>query len=135
MHGKFWMSLGAVLAALGVALGAYHAHGLQAWLQQLGLNPEQIARRLDQAEVAVRYQMYHALALIILGSILANVPGKTLFGACWLLLLGTLLFSGGLYLIVFTSQAIHWAIVPSGGVMLIAGWSVAAIGLGLRRQP
>ncbi len=133
MNGRFWMSLGAALAALGVLLGAYHAHGLQAWLQQTGADPEQLARRLDNAEVAVRYQMYHALALIILGNILAKEPRKTLFAACLLLACGTLLFSGGLYLIVFTGQAIHWAIVPGGGVMLIAGWMVVAVGLASRR--
>ena len=46
MNGRFWMSLGAALAALGVLLGAYHAHGLQAWLQQTGAAPEQVCPSL-----------------------------------------------------------------------------------------
>jgi uncharacterized membrane protein YgdD (TMEM256/DUF423 family) len=132
MNGRFWMSLGALLAGLGVVLGAYHAHGLQTWLQHTGAAPEQVAHRLDNAEVAVRYQMYHALGLIILGTILNKESRRMLLAACWLLGLGVLLFSGGLYLIVFTGNAIHWAIVPLGGVTLIAGWLVAAIGLALR---
>ncbi len=64
MNARIWMVCGAVLAALGVGLGAYHAHGLHAWLQQTGAEPEQVVRRLQNADVAVRYQMYQALGLL-----------------------------------------------------------------------
>ncbi len=129
MNGRFWMLLGATLAALGVLLGAYHAHGLETWLENTPASPEQVVRRLDSAEVAVRYQMYHALALLILGSILARESRRLLLAACFLLTGGVLLFSGGLYLIVFAGTSVHWAIVPAGGVALVIGWMVAAAGL------
>ncbi len=127
MKGPYWLAIGAALAAAGVALGAYHAHGLQAWLETTGATADQVTRRMHSADVAVRYQMYHALGLLALGQLL--VPGKRrlVAGACGLLLVGVLLFSGGLYLIVFAGTALHWAIVPLGGLTLIAGWCLAGV--------
>ncbi len=133
MAGRVWMVLGALFAAAGVALGAYEAHGLPGWLKQAGIPPDEIAHRLANAETAVRYQMYHALALVIVGSLLLRRCSKLLVAACLLLTGGIVCFSGGLYVFVFSGNVIHWAIVPSGGVMLIAGWLVSAIGLALAR--
>ena len=127
LKGRYWMVVGAALAAAGVMLGAYHAHGLQSWLESSGAAPEQVARRLGDAEVAVRYQMYHALGLLLLGSWLDRRPGRVLGAACALQTLGVTLFSGGLYLIVFAGTAIHWSIVPLGGVILIVSWTLAAV--------
>ncbi len=134
MNARIWMVCGAVLAALGVGLGAYHAHGLQAWLQQTGAEPEQVVRRLQHADVAVRYQLYHALGLLILGQLLLAITSRILTAACILLTVGIVLFSGGLYVMVFAGTVIHWAIVPSGGVLLIVGWIVAAAGLATVRR-
>ncbi|MHB8969734.1 MAG: DUF423 domain-containing protein [Pirellulaceae bacterium] len=134
MKGQSWLVLGAALAAAGVAMGAYQAHGLQAWLETTGATAEQIARRLHNADVAVRYQMYHALGLLVLGSLFAHHPCRLVAGACGLLAVGVLLFSGGLYLIVFAGTALHWAIVPAGGLILIAGWCLAGVAFAISHR-
>jgi uncharacterized membrane protein YgdD (TMEM256/DUF423 family) len=129
VKGRFWLVLGAALAAAAVALGAFHAHGLQGWLERAGTAPDQLARRLADAEIAIRYQMYHALGLLLLGAVLLQQRSALLHLACLLLSGGLLLFAGGLYLIVFAGTALHWAIVPAGGLVLISGWCVAALAL------
>jgi uncharacterized membrane protein YgdD (TMEM256/DUF423 family) len=100
--------VGAVLALLAVALGAFGAHALKEWV-----TPE----RLQTFETGVRYQMYHALALLIM----AALPLKN-FRAAWLLLIGTIIFSGSLYLLVLSDIGIFGAITPIGGVVQIIGW-------------
>ncbi len=114
MNIRYFTVLGALLGALGVLLGAYHAHGLEAWLQNSGATAAEVAHRLDNAAIAVRYQMFHALALIACAGLATPRQARLMAAACWLLAAGLLLFSGGLYLIVFAGTALHWAIVPSG---------------------
>lgn len=112
---------GAVLAGLGVAAGAFGAHALKPLLS---------VEMLAVFETAVRYQMYHALALLLTGALLDRsvAPGgrKCLRLAGRLFLAGTLLFSGSLYLLA--ASGVRWlgAITPVGGVCLIAGWGVLA---------
>ena len=132
MKGSYWMLIGALLAGSGVALGAYHAHGMQAWLEGQSLPADEVTHRLDNAATAVRYQMYHALGLMIVGLSLCPARSKLLQTAAALLLLGTAMFSGGLLLFVFTGTFLHWSIVPSGGMLLILGWLAAAAGFVLR---
>lgn len=103
---------GAVLAALGVALGAFGAHALRA-----RLDPGMLAN----FETGVRYQMYAALALLALGT---QPAGRR---APALLLAGAVVFSGSLYLLVLSGQRWLGAITPIGGVLLIAGFVVAAL--------
>lgn len=99
---------GALLAGLAVALGAFGAHGLE----------EQVsAARLETFEVGVRYQMYHALALLIL----PLLPAKT-WRVAPFFLYGILIFSFSLYILVLSDTAILGAITPIGGVLLITGW-------------
>jgi uncharacterized membrane protein YgdD (TMEM256/DUF423 family) len=128
MKGTSWLVIGAVLAGAAVALGAYQAHGLQGWLERSGVPAEQVVRRVQNGEVAVRYQLFHALAFLALGQWLTLRPSRVMQTSAWILLAGLLGFSGGLYVIVFGGSPIHWAIVPSGGVLLIVGWCVAAVG-------
>ena len=123
--------LGALLAALGVLLGAFHAHGLEKWLVESGLEPDQVARAMHNADVAIRYQLTHAVALLAISAWLARMPGRSLLTGSWMLVVGLALFSGGLYLIVVTGTAIHWAIVPSGGLIMIIGWLLIAVGLAI----
>lgn len=103
---------GAVLAALGVALGAFGAHALRA-----RLGPDLLAT----FETGVRYQMYAALALLVLGT----QPSQRHAPA--LLLAGATVFSGSLYLLVLTGQRWLGAVTPLGGLLLIAGFLVAAL--------
>ncbi|BDP41871.1 DUF423 domain-containing protein [Deinococcus aetherius] len=103
---------GAILAAVGVALGAFGAHALR--------------ERLDPAalanfETGARYQMYAALALLALG----GRPGQR--RAPGLLLSGAVIFSGTLYVLSLTGERWLGAVTPVGGALLIAGFVVAAL--------
>jgi uncharacterized membrane protein YgdD (TMEM256/DUF423 family) len=102
--------VGAVLALLAVACGAFGAHALKDMV-----TPE----RLQTFETAVRYQMYHALALLVM----SVLPLKN-YRATWFLLVGTLIFSGSLYLLVLTNIGVLGAITPIGGILQIIGWAV-----------
>ncbi|MBW3598063.1 MAG: DUF423 domain-containing protein [Planctomycetes bacterium] len=127
MNPKIWLVLAGLLGAVGVSLGAYHAHGLEGWLEKQGLDSVEVAKRMHNCEVGVRYQMYHALALAAV-AILAfqqkSTTSLTVAGVCFFL--GVLIFSGLLYGIVFTGVKILGAIVPIGGVLLIVGWLALA---------
>ncbi len=104
--------LGAVLAALGVALGAFATHGLKATLEP---------NLLANFETGVRYQMYAALALLVVGT----RPEQR--RAPMLLLWGAVIFSGTLYLLALTGLKWLGAVTPIGGVLLIAGFVLAAL--------
>jgi uncharacterized membrane protein YgdD (TMEM256/DUF423 family) len=107
-------------------VGAYHAHGLQSYLQQVAV-ADQVAGRMERAHTAVVFQLFHALALVAIAGVAAQRPSKCLVIATLLFAAGIVLFSGGLYLDVFTGEFYHWAIVPSGGLALIGGWVFLAI--------
>lgn len=102
--------LGALLAFLGVALGAFGAHALRDIV-----TPE----RLGTFETAVRYQMFHALGLLALQAL----PPRT-HRATWPLFLGNVLFSGSLYLLVATNLAWLGAVAPIGGALQLVGWAL-----------
>ncbi|HCK40388.1 MAG: hypothetical protein CMJ72_08900 [Planctomycetaceae bacterium] len=122
--------LASLLAATGVACGAFAAHGLDDFLASLGYQ-EDFQIRLDWFDTAVRYQMIHAMGLFLVGilSILLSQPGMGRF-ASGSFLLGCLLFSGSLYVMAFAPPA--WtklgAIVPLGGIAFIVGWTAIAYG-------
>lgn len=106
--------LGGLSGALGVALGAFGAHGLKTRLT---------APRLETFETAVRYQVTHALALVGTALAAAQWPDSALPNlAGGLFVAGTLLFSGSLYLLIFTGQPRWGAVTPLGGAAFIAGW-------------
>ncbi|MBY0274326.1 DUF423 domain-containing protein [Candidatus Binatia bacterium] len=118
------VALGAVLAGLGVAVGAFGAHGLQ------GRVPPEM---LTIFEVGVRYQMYHALALVLLGLFAGRGPSPApievppgVAPAAWLFVAGIALFSGSLYALVLTGTRWLGAITPLGGVSFLAGWAMFA---------
>ncbi len=113
--------LAGLLGVLGVGIGAFAAHSLESTLADQQLPAEDIAKRLDRCEVAVRYHMLHTLALLALGlssQVHSGLRGLAALG----LLMGIALFSGGLYSMVFLGQMGHWAIVPSGGLCFMLGW-------------
>lgn len=105
---------GAILAALGVILGAFGAHALKA---RIG------AQELGWWETAVQYQMWHALGVLGLG--LAAPRWGRLPG--WFLAAGAIVFSGTLYAMALGAP--HWlgAITPLGGLTMIAGWLLLAV--------
>lgn len=115
-----------LLGACGVAVGAHAAHGLEDTLLEQGLRVEDVAKRLSQCDVAVRYHMMHTVAILALGLSAGQSISKRRVAAVVLLLLGIALFSGGLYAMVYLGQMGHWAIVPSGGLCFILGWLLTA---------
>ncbi len=122
MTGSRWIAIGAGLGALGVALGAFGAHFLRDRVSSGAWD----VRQLEIFEVAVRYQMYHALALIAVGLWAERRPSRfaTAAGACFLF--GSVIFSGLLYALAFTQIKVLGAIVPIGGVAFIVGWLALA---------
>ncbi len=67
MSGKIWIVIAGVTGALGVAIGAFGAHGLPGWLEKSGVSPEDVVRRMETFEIGVRYHLVHALALLGVG--------------------------------------------------------------------
>jgi uncharacterized membrane protein YgdD (TMEM256/DUF423 family) len=110
-------AVGSILAALGVVFGAFGAHALKA-----SLSPQLLAT----FETGVRYQMYHGLGLLAMAWAIGRWPERRLALTAWLLLAGTVVFSGSLYLLVLTGTRWFGAVTPFGGVALIAGWGIAA---------
>ena len=103
-----------VSAGMAVALGAFGAHGLRAMV-----TPEMLA----VFETGVRYQMYHALALVAIGLAFARLQGRAAAAAAWLFVAGTVLFSGSLYVLTLTGTRWWGAVTPLGGVAFLAGWA------------
>ena len=105
--------MGAVSGFIGVGLGAFAAHALKERLD---------AQMLATFEVGVRYQMYHALALLGAAWAVTKWPGTAALAAGWLFVAGTVIFSGSLY--VLALSGIRWlgAITPLGGLAFLAGW-------------
>lgn len=120
---------GSLLAGLAVILGAFGAHGLKD-----ALSPENM-HQLQSYETAVKYQMYHAFAIIILG-IIAKVSGenKYLTVASWFFSSGIIFFSGSIYILSTRSiTGLDWTwlgpITPIGGFCFIVGWALTALAL------
>ncbi len=117
-HARLFLLAGALSAALAVMLGAFGAHGLRARLP---------ADLLAIWQTASQYHVYHALGLVAVGLLALHVPaGGALRWSGWLLLLGTVLFSGSLYLLAVTGQRWLGAITPLGGSAWIAAWLLLA---------
>lgn len=122
---KLWLLAGAVLGGIGVAAGSFGAHGLKDMLQASG--------QAANWETAVRYCLFHALALLIV-AVAAALPQTsgcrgTLAAAGLCFFVGTLVFSGFLAVLAVTGVRILGAIVPIGGVLMLVGWAcLAAVG-------
>lgn len=127
MAGRGWLAAGAILGGTGVALGAFGAHSLSNSIHRLAADPAEQQRLLEVWEVAVRYQMFHALAICVVGLIRARYAGKLLGSSAACMAAGTLIFSGLLYALVLTGVKILGAIVPIGGTLMIVGWALLAI--------
>lgn len=116
--------LGTSSAAIGVGAGAFGAHALGTRLA-----PE----LLDVFETAARYQMYHALALLIVAVVAGRWPHVLVRASGWLFVTGTLLFSGSLYALALTGVRGLGAVTPVGGVCFLAGW--LCLGMAATRAP
>ena len=125
---RWILLIASVMGALGVVLGAFGAHGLESAVTEWGLSPDEQAHRLATWDVAVRYQLFHALALLAIGVLALHRPARSLAVAAVAWTLGTLVFSGCLYVLVLSGIKILGAVVPLGGLALIAGWVALAVG-------
>jgi uncharacterized membrane protein YgdD (TMEM256/DUF423 family) len=110
---RVFFLIGAVSAGLGVAIGAFAAHGLRGRLT---------ADMLNVFETGVRYQMYHALALLAVACVTARAPSVLGSVAGWLFVAGTVVFSGSLYALALTGWRGLGAVTPLGGAAFLAGW-------------
>ena len=115
---RTFLLIGALAGFTGVTLGAFGAHALRG-----RLSPEMLV----VFETGVRYQMYHALAIIATGLIAARMGGWLIVAAGWLFTAGIVLFSGSLYLMAFTGVTLLGAITPIGGVAFLLGWACLAL--------
>ncbi len=122
---RLFMIVGALLAGLAVAGGAFASHALKAQLSE---------KALGIFETGVRYQMYHALALLFVGLLLrqSEIASWPLLVSGYAFCLGIILFSGSLYALSLSDVRALGAITPLGGVAFLVGWGciVAAVALG-----
>ncbi len=112
---SIFTTIGCLLAAIAVGTGAFGAHGLEGVLSDA---------RLETWETAVRFQMYHALGLIAVAQFTSGSP--TAQTGAWIMLAGTIIFSGSLYTLCLTDTGILGAIAPIGGTALIIAWLLLA---------
>ena len=105
--------IGAVSACIGVGFGAFGAHGLKGRLA-----PEMLA----VFETGVRYEMYHAFAILFTALAAPRVDGRLVPRAGWCFTLGTVLFSGSLYVLALTGVTWLGAVTPFGGMLFLTGW-------------
>ncbi len=117
---RLFFVLGSLSALVAVALGAFAAHGLKGHLS---------SDLLDAFEVGVRYQMFHALALLAVAWAWSRWPRPEITASGWLFLIGFMLFSGSLYLMALTGVRWIGIITPIGGLALIVGWLSLAWGV------
>ena len=117
---RLFFVTGALSAFIAVGAGAFGAHGLKT-----RLSPDMLA----VFEIAVRYQMSHALALLAVAWAFTRWPGSLVTASGLLFIAGTLIFSGSLYILSLTGIKWLGAITPLGGLALLAGWLCLAWGV------
>lgn len=111
--------IGCISAFLAVSLGAFGAHGLEGHIS---------AKMLEIWKTGVQYQMFHVIALFVVSFVSTKIEATTLLSwAGWLFILGTLLFSGSLYVLALTNISKLGIITPFGGITFLAGWVLLAI--------
>ena len=110
---RIFFLLGGLSGVIAVAAGAFGAHSLRNHL-----SPDLLAI----FETGARYQMYHALALLLTAWAATRWPGSLTLTAGWLFVAGTLIFSGSLYALSLSGARWLGAITPLGGVAFIGGW-------------
>jgi uncharacterized membrane protein YgdD (TMEM256/DUF423 family) len=107
-------AIGGVFGFLAVTFGAFGAHVMSSHLT---------AHMMDVYNTGVQFQMYHALALVLVGILCKLLPSNRLLStAGWLFTVGVILFSGSLYALSSTQTLILGAVTPLGGLCMLAGW-------------
>ena len=116
---KLFLSAGGLAALAAVALGAFGAHALKTRLS---------AEMLAVWHTGVEYHAYHALGLLAVGLVAAQLPESMLLKwSGWLMLAGIVLFSGSLYALALSGERWLGAITPIGGTAFLAAWGLFVI--------
>jgi uncharacterized membrane protein YgdD (TMEM256/DUF423 family) len=118
--GQTLVAIGALLGFVGVAAGAFGAHALRARLGE---------DRLANWKTGAEYELWHALATVAAGLAATQWSTGLLTTAGWCFVAGTVVFSGSLYALAWTGRRRWGAVTPIGGVLLLAGWALLAIGV------
>jgi uncharacterized membrane protein YgdD (TMEM256/DUF423 family) len=118
MNQRQTLLAGAIVGFLSVSIGAFGAHALKPMLTASG--------KAEVYELAVKYQFYHALALVLTGILMQYDTGPWLRRSAVGFLGGIVLFSGSLYLLAFLKLGALGAITPLGGILLLFGWASLA---------
>jgi len=113
-----WVAVAAVNGFLAVSAGAFGAHYLQSHLD---------AKAMNAFEVGVRYQMYHALALLAVAWLMSLRASRLASASAVCMLLGIVLFTGSLYVTCLFEWKWLGPVTPVGGALLMAGWLLLAI--------
>jgi len=119
------MAVGAIFGLLSILAGAFGAHALRGALTENALNT---------FETAVRFQMYHALAILVTGLLTSRLPSNLIGISGALFTIGTLVFSGSLYALSLSGIGAFGAVAPIGGISLIGGWTALIVGI-IKRKP
>ncbi|MGB3300800.1 MAG: DUF423 domain-containing protein [Phormidesmis sp.] len=115
---RLFLAVASLLAAFSVAGGAFGAHALKEKLNESALS---------SFETGVRYQMYHAIALLIVAFLANQHPeAKGLVAVGWCFIIGIILFSGSLYGLSLGNIKALGPVTPLGGLAFIIGWSLLA---------
>ncbi len=120
-----WLAIAAINGFLAVAAGAFGAHALKGTLD---------ADAMNAFDVGVRYQMYHALALLAVASVCHARPSRAVRAAGICMLIGIVLFTGSLYGLTLLNWRWLGPVTPIGGVFLLIGWLLLAMGA-VRNSP
>ncbi|MCX5982765.1 MAG: DUF423 domain-containing protein [Nostocales cyanobacterium LacPavin_0920_SED1_MAG_38_18] len=117
---QFFLTIAAIFGGLSVAGGAFGAHALREKISE---------RSLEIFDTGARYQMYHALALLLVAILMSRLesPPTTLLVSGWLFIIGVVIFSGSLYAISLTGIKSLGAVAPLGGLALMLGWAALAV--------
>lgn len=115
---QIFVAASAVLGFLGVALGAFAAHGLKT-----RLSPEMLAI----FETGARYHLIHAVALLAIGILARQMDVTSIKVAGFAMIFGIVVFSGSLYALATTGVRVLGAITPIGGVGFLIGWAALAM--------
>jgi len=125
---RFYIIIAAISGFLAVVIGAFAAHGLKKVL-----TPDMI----EVIKTGVHYQMYHAIALLMVALLLIHKPAAAgLKASGWAFILGSLMFSGSLYALAMGAPRWLGPITPLGGLCFLVGWMLLAIaGWRMKSEP
>lgn len=117
---QLFLTIAAIFGGLSVAGGAFGAHALKEKISE---------RSLEIFDTGARYQMYHAIALLLVAILMSRLetPPTALLVSGWLFIIGVVIFSGSLYALSLTGIKSLGAVAPLGGLALMAGWGALSV--------